>query len=273
MTPGDPPRPRGDEADLFERYYERLRRATMRTVNTTAENIEDACTFAFMTMIRNQPERDTVFAWLKVVARREAIRLDQNERAQGLPLDDDFDELVPDGRDPIAAREILLETHALLAPLGDREKAAVLLRGLGWSYEDAARRLGVSDTRLNQLLRRAGERIREHQREIAPDRHAHPRALLLEELQRDPPPFLRAAIGRAPTASCKTGGAERRLEWSRLALSIVDYRVTYGVTDPARPFGDGDAVARSDDRDALEQRIIDFNERRRQRERERGIER
>jgi sigma-70-like protein len=43
----------------------------------------------------------------------------------------------------------------MLAPLGDRERAAVVLRGLGWSYSDAAERLGVTVRRLGQILARA----------------------------------------------------------------------------------------------------------------------
>ena len=263
---------RGDEAELFERYYERLKGATTRMVRTTPENVEDACAYAFVALMRSQPRRETLFAWLKVVARNEAVRLDQRERTRTLPLDEDFGEILPDRRDPIAAKEILLETQALLSPLREREKTAVLLRGMGWSYEEAAERLGVSATRLGQLLGSAGDRIRQQQREADLERpDAPPRARLLDQLQHDPPPFLRAAIGRPPPASHKTGGFEKRLEWSRLALRIIDYRIQHGVTDAARALGERPPEPERSD---LVRRIEHFNEiHRPPRSRDRGIDR
>jgi DNA-directed RNA polymerase specialized sigma24 family protein len=78
----------------------------------------------------------------------------------------------------------------MLAPLGDRERAAVVLRGLGWSYSDAAERLGVTVRRLGADSR-AREKVRQRELEGRADLlQLPPRMRLLEGLRRDPPPFL-----------------------------------------------------------------------------------
>ena len=68
-------RPRGDEAALFTEHHERLERAVARAVTAPHQVIEDACAFAWLQLLRTDPEREAIFAWLKVVATREAIRL------------------------------------------------------------------------------------------------------------------------------------------------------------------------------------------------------
>src|SRR4051794_4727778 len=92
----DPEPLRGDEAELFALYDERLRRAVRHDVNTTPENINDGCAFAWGRLLIYQPDRHTVLPWLVTVAKRETIRLDRQQRGFGL----DFDpELEMDGRD------------------------------------------------------------------------------------------------------------------------------------------------------------------------------
>jgi DNA-directed RNA polymerase specialized sigma24 family protein len=45
--------------------------------------IEDACQHAWAVLLRNQPERVSIFAWLRVVAVHEAYRLSAIERRDG----------------------------------------------------------------------------------------------------------------------------------------------------------------------------------------------
>src|SRR4051812_10607496 len=117
---------RGDESDLFVRYDEPLRRATHRAINTTPENVQDACAYAWGRLLARQPERETVFAWLKTVARNEALRLDRADR--GFVHEDlaDYAEVIRDHRDPIRGAESLLEGRDRLAPLREGERAAML---------------------------------------------------------------------------------------------------------------------------------------------------
>jgi hypothetical protein len=42
--------------------------------------IEDACAFAWVELLARQPERTSIVGWLRIVARREAIRLAQHDR-------------------------------------------------------------------------------------------------------------------------------------------------------------------------------------------------
>ena len=65
----------GDEDELYRRHHRELHRAVSRAVHAPRETIEDACQTAWAILLRRQPERDAVFAWLRVVAVHEAYRL------------------------------------------------------------------------------------------------------------------------------------------------------------------------------------------------------
>ena len=252
----DPEPLRGDEAELFAMYDERLRRSVRYAVNTTPENINDACACAWGQLLIYQPERETVFPWLITVAKREAIRLDRQQRGFGLDLDPDRE---IDARDSFGSVEHLIDARRRLQPLNDRERQATLLKALGWTYVEGAKRLGISKTRFNQLLVRATAKMHAHEMGERDLSDAPPRVRLLDELQREPPMFLRASIGRAPPAAARDGRYGDRREWSRLALSIVDYRVTHGVTDPVHPLGPPHEE-RDPERLMLESRMTRYND-------------
>lgn len=58
MQPRTEPHPaRGDEADLFNSLYRDLERTVARRVRASHELIEDACQFAWLKLIDNQPRR------------------------------------------------------------------------------------------------------------------------------------------------------------------------------------------------------------------------
>ena len=139
------------------------------------------------------------------------------------------------------------------------------MRGAGWSYEEAGDRLGISDTRVNQLVSRAHQRLREIEvREIEP---RSDRARRLASIERDPPVYLVNEIGWPPRANPKEGGHEVRREWCRLALEIEDFRVERNVNDPRLALGNGPP---DPGREALEHRVSEFT-RARQLGRDRGI--
>jgi DNA-directed RNA polymerase specialized sigma24 family protein len=80
MQPSTEPTPAaagGDEGELFRRHHRELHRAVARVVRGPHELIEDACQTAWAMLLRCQPERRTVFAWLRVVAIHEAYRLSE----------------------------------------------------------------------------------------------------------------------------------------------------------------------------------------------------
>jgi len=80
-TGGDVPRPRGDESRLFGEHHDRLLRNVRRAVNASDALIEDACSFAWVQLLRRQPDRGPMlFGWLRTTAIREAYRLCGLER-------------------------------------------------------------------------------------------------------------------------------------------------------------------------------------------------
>lgn len=255
----DSPRPlQGDEAQFFEAHAARLRRSVGGAINTSPDHLDDACAFAWMQFIRRQPERETAFGWLWKVAWREALRLHRGaQRVE--PREAIGDEMVSPVN-PLAATETMIDARGRLSHLASRDRTAMFLRGAGFTYEEAAERLGVSPTRVRHLLVRASEQLHEQEQlRQGEDRDLSPRARLLAELLRQPPPFLHASIGRPPTMRTVRSGTERRLEWSRLALAIVDYRLERGISDPARAFGSEPLRAADDERKTLQQRIDGFD--------------
>ena len=75
---------RDETADLYRRHHRHLQRAVARVVNAPRELIEDACQTAWTIMLRSQPDRAAIFAWLRVVAIHEAYRLSAAERGAHL---------------------------------------------------------------------------------------------------------------------------------------------------------------------------------------------
>ena len=257
---------RGDEASLFARYHQRLLRVTALRVRTSADNVDEACAFAWSQLLTHQPRRESVFAWLCQVAGRQAIRLDTASRAT-LSLDDAHHTAddAPRGRWLAAGHRSAQTAHRLvevrdrLAVLPAAEREIAFMRAAGWRYGEIADCLGITKARVNKLLARADARMRElDQRDIAP--HSA-RAARLRALEDDPPPHLLTAIGRPPAAGPARGREQLRLEWRRIALAIDDYRAAHRITDRYHALGGdaSDATARTERR-ALEQRILSFSQ-------------
>jgi DNA-directed RNA polymerase specialized sigma24 family protein len=138
-TPTAPPAPRGDEDRLYRQHHRELHRAVARVVRAPRELIEDACQTAWAALLRTQPDRYAIFAWLRVVAIHEAYRLaDIDRRARHLErlnLDEHDWELVADPRtldETVAALEALLT----LASLPERQRSDLTLKIAGYSYEE-----------------------------------------------------------------------------------------------------------------------------------------
>ena len=82
----------GDEAELYRQFSGILVGVITKRVNTTPEIVEDACAFAWMQLLRHQPDRGRAWrAWLITVAEREAYALHRAavaETAYEIRLDD-----------------------------------------------------------------------------------------------------------------------------------------------------------------------------------------
>lgn len=262
------PPQQGDEGALFERYGARLRRATQLNVNTSPDIVDDACSFAWMKFLANQPRRETAFGWLKTVARNEALRLDGLARDLApLPGEDAAAPHPISHRGRPETMQGMIEVTERLAELPQRERELVFLTAAGWRYQELADQEGISHTRVNQLLARASTRMREM--DILGHDPKSPRAKRLRELERDPPKYLQASLGSPPRPNGRNANAteDLRREWRRLALAIDDFRSVNGVADPVRALGKDPAPH---GRSELAERVAAF---RRDRGLSRGLER
>src|SRR4051794_26582753 len=106
-----PPPRHGDEAELYRRHHRALLRAVAHAVIASPELIEDACQTAWTAMLRCQPQRATLFAWLRVVAIREARR--QRARAHAETPAGDFHTPHPCELAPGEEPEPPADTHDL----------------------------------------------------------------------------------------------------------------------------------------------------------------
>jgi RNA polymerase sigma factor (sigma-70 family) len=157
----EPPRIRllrGDEAELFREHEVALRAAVRHHVNTTDAIIEDACSFAWLQLLRRQPQRPTVFAWLRTVAVREAWRLHASATR------DMTTDLIP--ADQIAARGVpsaafdareVLRTIQALSP---HQRTVLTLFISGRSYDEISRLQNISPGSVNKALVRARRHLR-----------------------------------------------------------------------------------------------------------------
>src|SRR4051794_37168295 len=142
-SPGDPvrepARPRGDEERLFIAHANRLQRTVARNVNTSAANVEDACSFAWLQLVAKDPRRETVFGWLATVAIREAIRLDRCDR--GIASIDDAPDHILAARsaDADAAERVLIaEVIDELSGIHPRKRAMLVMHSAGFTSAEIA---------------------------------------------------------------------------------------------------------------------------------------
>jgi DNA-directed RNA polymerase specialized sigma24 family protein len=162
-TTSTPAVPRGDEDHLYRRQHDNLQRAVARVVNAPRELIEDACQSAWTIMLRRQPDRATIFAWLRVVAIHEAYRLSAAERTahlEDLGHSQRWDAVIADR---VSIDDALEVRRALvcIAELPARQRQDLSLRVAGFSYREIARITGDRTyTNVNKHLRKARARIR-----------------------------------------------------------------------------------------------------------------
>jgi hypothetical protein len=156
---------RGDEHELYRRHHRDLERAVARVVNAPRELIEDACQSAWAILLRSQPDRLAIFAWLRVVAIHEAYRLSAIDRREARlqsvrPRDRDWREVAVDPRSLDDAVEAL-EALRVLASLPERQRDDLALKLAGYTYDEIrARTPGRTMTNVSKSLVKARARIR-----------------------------------------------------------------------------------------------------------------
>jgi hypothetical protein len=164
-TPAGPQVLRGDEDQLYRQHHRELHRAVAHAVRAPRELIEDACQTAWATLLRTQPDRYAIFAWLRVVAIHEAYRLAAIDRRarhlERLNLDEhNWQQLIAD---PWTLDEAVAALEALrtLASLPERQRSDLTLKVAGYSYEEIrARTPGRTLTNVSKSLAKARARTR-----------------------------------------------------------------------------------------------------------------
>jgi DNA-directed RNA polymerase specialized sigma24 family protein len=239
------PAQRGDETELFRSFSDELLRTVRSQVRTSDQNIEDACTFAWVQFLLHQPDRDRNWkAWLVRTAQREAWSLDRGSRKLLPELSDDASprrEPSPSHQDTWETWRVKVELEqavGVLQQLPPRLREVAFLRATGFRYDQISEVTGDSKTTVGRLVRRAHERIHDA---VAENQRIHRpslgRAGRLEELERDLPAWLTNAIGRPPGRRAPNNGAVL-LQWRRAALLIDDYRRIHGVRDDDKAIGE-----------------------------------
>jgi RNA polymerase sigma factor (sigma-70 family) len=122
--------------------------------------------FAWLELVARQPERANTIGWLRVVARREAIRLVRADRRTAA--------LPPQRADPrtgTAGLRAVVAADALrvLAGLPARKRSVLSLQVSGYSCREIAARLQMTPRTVERevLRARAAARARHHAADVA----------------------------------------------------------------------------------------------------------
>ena len=208
-------------------------RTVGRSVSTSPEIIEDACSLAWAQFLAHQPDRTRHWkGWLFRTAQREARRLNrQRYEALGIaggegPPERGFTRERADPKDRHDERLSLNAAVEVLEQLPPRLRRVAFMRAAGMRYREIGEITGDSERRVSQLVISANSRIYEvlgRMRDA--ERDLPPRARRLQSLENAPPAWLTAEIDRPPRShDRRVASAKRLLMWRRAALAIDDFR-------------------------------------------------
>jgi RNA polymerase sigma factor (sigma-70 family) len=156
----------GDESALFERYAKRLVRAVRHELRVPEDIAEEACAIAWVQLLRTQPERHAIFAWLRVVATREVIRLMRAQRRDA-SLDENQADTGPACQDRRVDLELTVEAREALERIGAltaRQIRIFSLHVAGLTYEEISAATGHSRRSVERNVMRARARLRQARR-------------------------------------------------------------------------------------------------------------
>lgn len=150
---------------FYRRHATRLQQHVRRHAHVPEQTLEDACQHAWTILVRRPDIRLDVggFNWLATVAVREAWdRSVQRETPigafVGATRSFEHDRTEPPARDDRSAEDRALdridhrERMDTLATLKPREREALVLQGLGYSYDEIARLTGSTYTSVNRRI-------------------------------------------------------------------------------------------------------------------------
>lgn len=151
---------RGDDELLFAEHASRLQAVVSRSVRTSPANVEDACGFAWLQLVRHRPAQSVAFAWLCTTAVREAIKLDRRS-ARAVGLEQAADIPANPSAGPEGRLELILAGEQIMAGrLRKREARVLALSAAGYSRKEMAELTGSSGRAVERHLGRARRRLR-----------------------------------------------------------------------------------------------------------------
>ena len=139
---------RGREAELFRRHHHALVTMVQGRLDVPRELAEDACSLAWLQLLRRPPSHENIVGWLYLVAKREALallfRYGREEESE-----DAADPMIePDHLDAVVAKQ----ERRLIARLKPQQRLVLLLRGKGYSYAQIQAATGKSYTWVNRHM-------------------------------------------------------------------------------------------------------------------------
>lgn len=150
-------------AALFARYDRKLR-ARVRSIVTTSEaNIEDACMYAWLALLRHElDEISEPYSWLTTLAIREAVKLERADRRTRPLVPDEYGAQERPGEE-LAAYDLLVHAASIIqeAGLTARQLQMISLQLWGLSYEQIAAHTGDSRRTVERQILRARAKLAE----------------------------------------------------------------------------------------------------------------
>jgi len=155
----------GDLAELYGQLSKRLEQILRRDVRAPAPVIEDACQFAWVTLVshRDRVRRATTLPWLVKTAQHEAFKLvrrDGRDRSLEATLDAAGDAplrlTAPDPAELAVAHDRLGQ----LDRLPTRQQRLMWLQAFGHSYAEMAQHTGDTTRTVERQLLRAKQAVR-----------------------------------------------------------------------------------------------------------------
>src|SRR5688572_22823771 len=145
-----------DSEQLFHLYYSRIARVIVRMVNDPGR-AEELAADVFWKFLRNsEAQHSNPAGWLYRAAIRRAVdELRRQQRREKYERFLTFLGSAPSPEQLHGAAQDQQQVRRVLAALKHRDSELLILRSEGMSYEEVAEILGLSETSIGTLLRRA----------------------------------------------------------------------------------------------------------------------